>query len=286
MIRELIWKEWRENRWKYATLWLVFNAPVLILTLLIGLIPMTRMPFADLSDKTVMKYLPLPLGEGFLVTSIFLLATAFVAVATFRPEIEDKAVFFLFEQPVSRRRYVAAKLLNGACHVTLAVCFAILLAPAVVYALMLISGKVTLAGSAVAFGGIMGAAARAMLWCSLVSLVAFTGSALISTLVPRWWLATVCAILFILLFGYYVHGDNRFFAGGDFFDFTPTTAGKSMSVSANLGTGTTQWLTVSDVFPMPTTFAPWKWLPVLTGTLLIALFSAGVAVAYDRKELK
>ena len=228
MIRELLWKEWRENRWKYATLWLVFNTPVLILTLLIGLSPTARIPFADLSDKTVMKYLPLPLGEGFLVASIFLLATAFVAVATFRPEIEDKAVFFVFEQPVSRTRYVTAKLLIGACHVTLAACFAILLAPAVVYSLMLISGKVTIVGSSGIFGAIMGAAARAMPWCSLVSLVAFTGAALISTVVPRWWLATVCAILFILLFGYYVHGDSRFSVGSDFFAFAPTANEKSM----------------------------------------------------------
>ena len=58
------------------------------------------------------------------------------------------------------------------------------------------------------------------------------------------------------------------------------------SVSANLGTGTTQWLTVSDVFPMPTAFAPWKWLPFLTSTLLIGLFSVGIALVYERKELK
>ena len=263
MIRELFWKEWRENRWKYATLWLVFNAPVLILTLMLGLSHWARLPFADLSDKTVMKYLPLSLGEGYLVASIFLLATALVAVAAFRPEIEDKAVIFLSEQPVSRRRYVAAKLLYGAGQVTLAVCFAILLAPAVVYALMLISGKVTVAGSAAVFGAIMGAAARALLWCSLVSLVAFTGSALISTLVSRWWLATICVILFLLLFAYCLSGDSRFLAGDEFFDFAPTIGDKTMSVSAGFGTGTTQWLKVSDVFPMPTTFAPWKWLPCL-----------------------
>jgi hypothetical protein len=57
-----------------------------------------------------------------------------------------------------------------------------------------------------------------------------------------------------------------------------------MSVSVN--SGTPQWLNVSDVFPMPTTYAPWKPLPALSTTLLVLLFSAGVAVVYDRKELK
>jgi hypothetical protein len=258
----------------------------LILTLAIGLIPASRTPFADLSDRTVMKYLPLTLVEGLLVASIFLLATAFIAVATFRPEMEDKSVFFLFEQPVSRKRYASAKLLNSAFHVALAVGFAILLAPALAYAMMLISGKITLAGSAVAFGAIMGTAARAVLWCALISLAAFTGSALISALVPRWWLTIACAILFTLLFGYYVHRDNSLLGGDHFFDFFPTIEGKTMSVSFGFGTSTAQWLSVSDVFPMPTTFALWKWLPVLTATGLIALFSAGVALVYERKELK
>jgi ABC-type transport system involved in multi-copper enzyme maturation permease subunit len=285
-MRKLLWKEWRENRWKYAMLWLVFNAPVLVVTLLIALLPAARAPFADLSDATVMKYLPLALGEGFLVVSIFLLATAFVAVATFRPEIEEQTVFFLFEQPVSRRRYVAAKLLNGGLHVAFAVCFAILFAPALVYALMLMSGKVSLAGSASAFGGIMGAAARATLWCSLVSLVAFAGAALISTLAPRWWLATIGAILVVVLLGYFVQADNRLFAGGDFFDFAPTTDGRTMSVTVGLGSGTNHWLTVSDVFPMPHKFAPWRWLPLLTSAILLGLFSAGIAAVYERKELK
>ena len=284
MIRELLWKEWRENRWKYATLWLVFNAPVLIMTLVIGLVPSSRRAFADLTNQTVMKYLPLPLGEGILVVSIFLLATAFVAVAMFRPEMEDKRIFFMFEQPLSRRRYVAAKLLIGAFHVALAVGCAILLAPALVYAMMLISGKVTLAGSGAAFGAIMGASARAILWCALVSLVAYTGSALISALLPRWWMSIACAILFILLFGYAVNSDNSIIESDNFFDFAPTPDGRTMSVSVN--SGTPQWLNVSDVFPMPTTYAPWKPWPALSTTLLVLLFSAGVAVVYDRKELK
>jgi ABC-type transport system involved in multi-copper enzyme maturation permease subunit len=284
MIREILWKEWRENRWKYATLWLVFNAPVLILALLLGLAPSTRAAFADLSNQTVMKYLPISLGEGFLVATIFLLVTALVAVAAFRSENEGKAVFFVFEQPVSRKRYVAVKLLNGAVHLALAVSIAILLAPAAIYGMMLISGKVTLAGSSAVFGAIMSNAARATLWCSLVSLVVFTGSALISALAPRWWLAAVCAILFVVFFGSYVGADNSVFRGSDFFNFLPNLDGKTYSISASFGTA--NWFTVSDVLPMPTVFAPWHWPPLLAAAVLAALFAAAVALVYERKELK
>jgi hypothetical protein len=193
-------------------------------------------------------------------------------------------MFFVFEQPLSRRRYAAARVLNGAVHIALAVCVAILLAPAGIYAIMLMSGKVTLAGSSAAFLAILGAAARALLWCSLISIAVFAGSALISALLPRWWMAAVCAIGFILLFGGYVHRDHSIFGGSEFFQILPDVEGKTYSISAS--SGTPQWLTVSDVLPMPTGFAPWKTLPLLASAAVIILFSAGLAVVYERQELK
>ena len=282
-MRTILWKEWRENRWKYASLWLVFNAPMLIVTLMIGVSRAMRVPFADLSDQTAMKYLPLSLAESLLVASIFLLATGFVAVAAFRPKAGE---FFVFEQPVSRKRYVAAKLVNGGGHVVAAVWGAILLAPAWVYGLMLMTGKVTVAGSGAAFGAIFGAAARAVVWCSLVSLVAFTGAALISAVTPRWWIAAVCTIVFIAILVRFVHGDSPLVGGGSFFEFFPDIEGKTFSVSANVGTGTDPWLKVSDVLPMPTTFAHLRWLPVVTAAGVMALLSTGVAAVYARQEMK
>lgn len=283
MIREIVWKEWRENRWKYISLWLVFNAPILILALALGVSHGARTPFRDLSNQTMMKYLPLALGESFLVPSVFLLVTALVAVATFLPELEYK-VFFVFEQAVPRRRYVLAKLLNGAVHLILAVCFAILLAPAAAYGMMLMGGKVTAAGSGAAFAAVMAAAARTLLLCSLLSLVTFAGSALIAVLVRRWWVAVGCATLFVLLFGYIAWGNNPFFKMDDFFE--AVAPGKSMSVSVGFGSSSSDWLKVTDVFPSPTGFAMLHWQPIATAFVLVALFSVGLTVVYDRKELK
>jgi ABC-type transport system involved in multi-copper enzyme maturation permease subunit len=284
MIGKLLWKEWRENRWKYATLWLVFNAPMLILILCLALFPGARGPFADLSDRTVMKYLPLTLTEGYLLATLFLLATALVAVSVFRPDGADKAMFFVFEQPVSRRKYLASKLLYGMVQVAIAVCFAVLFAPVAAYAMMLIAGKVTTAGSAATFGIILSAAARCIPWCALFSLAAFTGAALISALVPRWWLAAVCAIVFIAAFGAYAFRDHSLFGGGEFFEIIPDVPGKSYSVSANFPDP--KWLKVSDNLPMPTGYGPSRLVPLLASAVLIAIFSTGLAFVYDRKELK
>jgi hypothetical protein len=156
MIRAIIWKEWHEHRSKYVAYWLVINAPILLLALAVGMSSAARTPFADLSDNTVLKYLPLALGEPLLLATVFLLATGYLAVATFRPEIEDGSLFFVYEQPVSRKRYVAMKLLIGGVHAVAAVCFATLFATAASYGMILLSGKVTLAGSASAFTAVPG----------------------------------------------------------------------------------------------------------------------------------
>jgi len=280
MIRAIIWKEWHENRSRFASYWITLNVPIVILCLAIALSKAARAPFADLSNATTWKYLPLSLAESIALATIFLLAAAYLAVAIFSTEIEDRSLFFLFEQPVPRKRYVAIKFFNGACHVVAATWFAGLLAPVVVYSMMLLSGKVTAAGSGAAFAAVMGAAARAAVWGSLLAMVGFTVSALISALMPRWWLAAAGSIVLIAFFGY--------FSGDFFFDFFPPDNGESISVSANLSTGNVQWVNISRALtPVELAgFGHWKPLPLLTSALLAALFCAATAFLYDRKELK
>lgn len=284
MIREIVWKEWRENRWKYVSLWLVFNLPILVLTVLLGVSRQARTPFADLSNQTFMKYLPLGLFESAATVSLFLLATGFVGVTTFLPEVEDKSLFFVFEQPLARWRYAAVKILNGGAHVALAVLAASLLAPATIYAMMLLGGKVTTAASGAAFVAILGAALRAGAWCALVSVAVFAGAALIGSVVPRWWLATACMFVFVFGFANVVMSDNRFLNGDAFFDLFADAPNGSLNVSASFGTW--QWMSVSGNLPMPTSFAHWHLLPALTPLVLIGLFAAGVAWVYERKGLK
>jgi len=232
MIGAIIWKEWREHRAKYFAYWLALNAPILPVALAVGISKAARTPFADLSDSTVLKYLPLALGEPVLVATAFLLVTGFLAVATFSPEIEDGSLFFVYEQPLSRRRYVAMKLLLGGFHVVLAACFATLLATVTAYAMMLLSGKVTLAGSSGAFHAVMAASARAAIWCSLISLIVFTGSALVSALAPRWWMAAAGSLVITVVL---------LAVGGDFFSFTADIRdGEPMSIGMGFSTGNAQ----------------------------------------------
>jgi ABC-type transport system involved in multi-copper enzyme maturation permease subunit len=280
MIRTIVWKEWREHRAKYIAYWLAFNAPVLMVALAVGVSAAARTPFADLSNSTVLKYLPLALGEPVLVATLFLLVTGFLAIATFSPEIEDHSLFFVYEQPVPRQRYVAMKLLIGGIHVVIAACFATLFATAAAYVMMLLSGKVTWGGSAGAFPAVLAASARAAIWCSLISLIVFTASALVSALAPRWWMAAAGSVgITVLLVA----------VGGDFFSFTgDIAAGDPMSIGVGFSTGNAQWVTVSRALHLSevNSFAHWRALPLLVAVLLTAVFSAVVPQIYARKELK
>jgi ABC-type transport system involved in multi-copper enzyme maturation permease subunit len=280
MIGAIIWKEWREHRAKYIAYWLALNAPILLVALAVGISKTARTPFADLSDGTVLKYLPLALGEPVLLATAFLLVTGFLAMATFSPEIENGSLFFIYEQPVSRQQYVAMKLLFGGFHVVLAACFATLFAAAAGYSMMLLGGKVTLAGSSGAFQAVLAAAARAAVWCSLISLIVFTGSALVAAVAPRWWMAAAgCVAITVLLLA----------LGGDFFSFTADiTDGEPMSIGMGFSTGNAQWVTVSRALHLSevSSFGHWRARPLFIAGLLTAVFCAGVSQIYARKELK
>lgn len=278
MIRAIFWKEWREHRWKYISYWLALHAPLILFTLAVGLSAGGRAPFADLSDALVTKYLPLALVQSIFSVTIFLLVTAYLAVATFGPEIEDGSLFFIYEQPVSRRQYVLIKLLNGAFQVVLATCSAILLLPVAAYVMMLLSGKVTMAGSSGTFALVMAAAGRSAVWCSLAALVAFMASVLIAALIPRWWLAAVCSVL-ITAGGVYAAPDSA--------SFFPNNT-ESMSVGMSLSTGNSQWITISRAVTAAElkSFAPWNPWPLLIAALLTAAFCAAIVLLYERKQLR
>ena len=275
MIRAILWKEWHEHRSRYISYWLTLNVPTLIGSLVIAFNKSARTPFADLSNITIWKYLPISMIELFLLDTVLTVAAAYLAVAIFNHEIEDRSLFFIFEQPVPRKQYVAIKFLNGALHVALATCFAALVAPVVVYTMMLLSGKVTTAGSGAAFVAVLAASTRATVWCSLTALMIFSASALVSALVPRFWLAATVSIVLLVLFGTY---------GSDFLDI-PFPTDTPMSFSANISP---QWINISRALT-PSELAGcahWHALPLLTAALLAAAFCVATALVYDRKELK
>jgi hypothetical protein len=279
MIRQIIWKEWHEHRAKYIGYWLTIYAPLILLALGIACTEFARRPFADLNDAQVLKYLPLSLTEAAFTLTIFMLFTAYLAVATFSPEIDDRSIFFLYEQGLPRQRYLAIKLLNGGAHIVLATFSAVLVFPMVCYLIMLMSGKLSTAGSGAAFSIVLSTAARAGVWCALISLAVFTASAVIAAVIPRWWLASLCSVVGAILFVGW---------GLDAFRFLPDMPENSMSIGFGFGTGTdAKWVTISRALTPAelNAIALWWPGPLVAALLLTAGFCMLTAWLYKRHEL-
>ena len=279
MIRALLWKEWHEMRARYLLYWLALNAPIVVVSIWMAFSTTARAPFAGLSDATILKYLPIALLEPFLISTVYLLAAGYLGVTTFRPEIEDRSLLFVSEQPVSRRRYVAIKLLFGGLQVALAVWFATVLALSGAYALMLASHRVTLAGSSGIFRAMLAAGLQSAVWSSLVSLIVFTGSALAAALAPRWWMAALGSIALIV---------GTVLIELNYVDFIPLPANSEpMSFSMNFGSNNPQWVTLSRPLHLDelASFGQWHAWPQLAALLLMVVFAVLVTQVYARKEL-
>jgi ABC-type transport system involved in multi-copper enzyme maturation permease subunit len=277
MIRAAFWKEWREHRLKYGAYWLALNLPILIPALCIAVNKSARAPFADLSNATAMKYLGLAMVvECFAVVTIFMLATGFLAAATFSPEQEDRSVFFLFEQPVERWRYPACKLLHGLVQIGAAIVFAVLFAPFLAWLFMLAGGRVTFAGSLGTMQTLMFAGMRGALCCWLVSAIIFAACALITSIWPRWWIATVGVVISVIAFSVTVW---------NFFDLLSPSFENMGNGSISFGSGSPQWVTITQALPL-SGFPAWKPLPIATALAAIAILGGVSNWIISRRELK
>jgi hypothetical protein len=236
-----------------------------------------RAPFADLSNATAMKYLGLAMVvECYAVATIFMLATGFLAAATFSSEQEDRSVFFLFEQPAERWRYPACKTLHGLLQVGAAIVFAVLFAPFLAWMLMLIGGRVTIAGSIGTMQTVILAGLRGALCCWLISAIVFAACALITSLWPRWWIATVGVVLCVVAFWVTVWS---------FFDLLSPSFENMGSGSIGFGSGSAQWVTITNVLPLGG-FPAWKPLPMATALAAIAILGGVSNWIISRRELK
>jgi len=61
-----------------------------------------------------------------------------------------------------------------------------------------------------------------------------------------------------------------------------------MSIGMGFSTGNAQWVTISRALHLSevNSFGHWRALPLFIAALLTAVFSAGIAEVYARKELK
>ena len=209
MLKALLWKEWRETRWKWLAFALAFHIPLGIAGLALALRESVRFDLYALSDAVAAQALEfaLVLQSGFLITAgLFLLA--FFAVGSVGAELDNRSIFFLFERPLKRWHVLLFKYAVGAVQATTCVGLSILTTVATVYFVMAAAAaNVTLAGSRGAFASVVSNGLRGTAWTMVIALMVYSATFLFSVWFEKWWIAVIAGAISLVGMFYYFGGD-------------------------------------------------------------------------------
>lgn len=230
MIKALLWKEWRETRWKWLAFAVAFHLPLFLAGLVITLQESVQFDLRAMSDPIAGQVLEVALvaQSTFLITAgLFLLA--FFAVGSVGAELDNQSIFFLFERPVRRGHVLIIKYLLGAVQTMTCVGLSILSTLTLVYA-VLVAGSihVTLEGSWGGFTNVIANGTRGTVWTMVIGLMVYSATFLFSVIFEKWWIAVIAGAVSLLAMFYYV--------GGKIFDLiiSAATRGKDGEVDLAL----------------------------------------------------
>lgn len=208
IMKAMLWKEWRETRWKWLAFAFAFHIPLFIAGLTFMLRESSRFDLYALSDSVASQALQVALiaQSAFLITAgLFLLA--FFAVGSVGAELDNRSIFFLFERPVKRWQVLLFKYAVGAVQTTTCVGLSILTTLTIVYFVMAASASnVTLAGSWGAFSAVVSNGLRGTVWTMVIGLMVYSATFLFSVLFEKWWIAVIAGAVSIVGMFYYFGG--------------------------------------------------------------------------------
>lgn len=263
IMKAMLWKEWRETRWKWLAFALAFHIPLGIACLVFALRESARFDLYALSDSVAKQALEVALiaQSSFLITAgLFLLA--FFAVGSIGAELDNRSMFFLFERPVRRWHVLLFKYAVGAVQTTTCVGLSILSTLSLVYLIIAAAAtNVTLAGSWGSFVVVASNGLRGTVWTMVIGLMVYSATFLFSVLFEKWWIAVIAGAVSLVGMFYFV--------GSDIFDWIISAATRDRGGEIDLSL-------YGRIDPLP--------------ILVMLLVSAGLYFAaqyvFARKEMK
>jgi ABC-type transport system involved in multi-copper enzyme maturation permease subunit len=205
ILNAMLWKEWRETRWKWLAFAFAFHIPLLIACLTFALRESSRFDLYALSDSVAAQVLEVALvaQSAFLITAgLFLLA--FFAVGSVGAELDNQSMFFLFERPVRRWQLLLFKYVVGAVQTTTCVGLSILTTLTAVYFIIAAAAtNVTLAGSWGSFATVISNGVRGTVWTMIIALMIYSATFLFSVWLEKWWIAVIAGAISIVGMFYY-----------------------------------------------------------------------------------
>jgi ABC-type transport system involved in multi-copper enzyme maturation permease subunit len=228
VLKAMLWKEWRETRWKWLAFAFAFHIPLAIAGLAMALEESVRFDLHALSNAIATQVLEVALvaQSSFLITAgLFLLA--FFAVGSVGSELDNHSMFFLFERPVKRWHILLFKYTVGAVQATTCVGISLISTLAIVYTAMAAAAPhVTLAGSWNSFALVVSNGVRGSVWTMVIALMVYSATFLFSVWFEKWWIAVIAGAVSIVLMFYYF--------GGKLFDLIISAATRDKGGDVNL----------------------------------------------------
>ena len=265
MLKVLLWKEWRETRWKWLAFFAAFHIPAIIGVLVFTFDKTVRFDIRVLNDGIVNTYLQtfLLVQSGFVITAgLFLIA--FFAAGSVAPEIDNRSMFFLFERPIQRWHILSMKFLVGAIQAMVCVGFSILTTLTLGYlALLSVASGVTVAGSSHIYFSTIASGLRGTLWTGVIGLMVFSATFLFSVIFEKWWIGVIAGA--IALIGMF------YFLGGKIFEWVLTNVFKNAGNSNGLNLDL-----YAQIDPVP----------ILMMLVVTAAFYFSSQYMFARKEMK
>ena len=221
IFKALLWKEWRETRWKWFAFYAAFHIPAIIGVMIFTFDKWVRFDVMVMNNSMVNTYLQtfLLVQSGFVITAgLFLIA--FFAAGAVAPEIDNRSMFFLFERPIHRWHILSMKFLVGALQAMVCVGFSILTTLTLGYfSLVAVASGVTIKGSWHVYVGVIESGLRGTLWSGVIGLMVFGATFLFSVIFEKWWVGVIAGA--IALIGMF------YFLGGKIFEWLLTNVIKS-----------------------------------------------------------
>jgi ABC-type transport system involved in multi-copper enzyme maturation permease subunit len=211
MMKALLWKEWRETRWKWLAFAFAFHIPLGIAGLVFTFQESARFDLYAMSDAIAAQILEVALvaQSSFLITAgLFLLA--FFAVGSVGAELDNRSIFFLFERPIKRGHLLLLKYAVGAVQTMTCVGLSILTTITLTYlGSSAAASNVTLAGSWGAYSEVISNGVCGSLWTMIIGLMVYSATFLFSVLFEKWWIAVIAGAISLIGMFYYF-GQNLF----------------------------------------------------------------------------
>ena len=205
ILKAMLWKEWRETRWKWLAFACAFHIPLIIAGLVVTFRPEARFDLYALSNPVTLYAFEFALvfQSGFLITAgLFLLS--FFAVGSIGAELDNQSMFFLFERPVHRWQVLLFKYVVGAVQTTTCVGLSLLTTLTAVYLVIAaVATNVSLAGAWDPFALVVANGVRGAVWTTVIALMVYSGTFLFSVWFEKWWIAVIAGAVSLVLMFYF-----------------------------------------------------------------------------------